>query len=271
MRSVAVTTGTRRSRRCGSSGSPKRSTSNGTSVAPVPRLRGRYYGTETFTDLRVERVDSAINFVWGLGSPIPAVPVDSFSVRWEGNWDFGAGRTYRFTLTTDDGMRMWIDNASVLDSWSIQPPTTYVRAFDVAAGRHYLRVDYYEHAGEATAQVAWAYQGTALPINAFRGRYYGGETFTNLLLERQDGAVNFWWAWGSPSPLVPANSFTVRWEGYWDFPASGRYRFRMTADDGIRIWIDNALILDAWIVQPPTTYVRYVSLTMGRHYVRVDY
>jgi len=70
---------------------------------------------------------------------------------------------------------------------------------------------------------------------------------------------------------VPANSFSVRWEGYWDFPASGRYRFRMTADDGIRIWIDNALILDAWIVQPPTTYVRYVSLTMGRHYVRVDY
>src|SRR5438552_3057839 len=100
-------------------------------------------------------------------------------------------------------MRMWIDNASVLDNWNIQPPTTYVRAVDVAAGRHYLRVDYYEHTGEATAQVAWAYQGTSLPINGFRGRYYGTETFTNLVLERQDGAVNFWWPGEARPPSCP--------------------------------------------------------------------
>src|SRR5207249_4610614 len=198
------------------------------------------------------------NFNWALGSPDPSLAVDSFSIRWEGYWDFPAGGSYRFSMTSDDGMRVWVDNVSVLDAWMIQPPTTYLRDFTVASGRHYVRVDYYEHTGNAVAQAAWVYQGTSLPVNGFRGRYYGTETFTDLRIERVDSAINFPWGLGSPGPVVPVDSFSVRWEGNWDFASGGTYRFTLTTDDGMRMWIDNASVLDNWNIQPPTTYVRAV-------------
>src|SRR5256885_14753881 len=64
-------------------------------------------------------------------------------------------------MTANDGIRIWIDNALILDAWIVQPPTTYVRYLSLTMGRHYVRVDYYEHTGEAVAPVAWAYKGAS--------------------------------------------------------------------------------------------------------------
>jgi hypothetical protein len=125
---------------------------------PVNAFRGLYYSDEAFTNLTIQRLDAGINFNWGMGSPDPSIAPDSFSVRWEGYWDFAQTGIYRFTVTADDGIRVWVDNASILDAWLIEPATTYVQNSAVASGRHYLRVDFFEHTGQAVAQVAWSYE-----------------------------------------------------------------------------------------------------------------
>lgn len=124
---------------------------------PVGAWRGRYFDNEDFTNLKLERLDSAIDFPWGMGSPDGLIAADTFSARWDGYWDFPQDGIYRFTMTTDDGLRVWADNGSVLDSWIVQPPTTYVRDIEVSAGRAYVEVDYFERTGEAISRVAWSY------------------------------------------------------------------------------------------------------------------
>ena len=60
--------------------------------------------------------DSGVPEMGGLG--------DHFSVRWTGSFDFGVGRYYSFTSTSDDGSRIRVDGVSVLDRWSSSAATS---------------------------------------------------------------------------------------------------------------------------------------------------
>ena len=80
----------------------------------------------------------------GPGGPTGiAVGSDNFPVRWVKTQSFAAG-TYTFTVTADDGVRVYLDGALVIDQWKDQPPTTYTASRSVSAGDHVLSVEYYE-------------------------------------------------------------------------------------------------------------------------------
>ncbi|NJN82756.1 MAG: SH3 domain-containing protein [Caldilineaceae bacterium] len=82
--------------------------------------------------------------------------------------------------------------------------------------------------------------------------------------------INFDWGTGSPHPLVPATNFSARFERTVNLPA-GNYRFSVRVDDGVRVWLDNMLILDDW--RESTARDLYVdqSLAAGDHQLRVEY
>ncbi len=125
---------------------------------PANAFRGLYFDNEDLSNMRVQRIDSSVNFNWGSGTPDPSVGADTFSVRWEGYWDYAQGGVYRFNATTDDGMRVSLDNlTSVVDSWIPQSPTTYTQDVEVTAGRHYVRVEFFERTAGAVAQVSWSF------------------------------------------------------------------------------------------------------------------
>ena len=86
------------------------------------------------------------------------MPADGFSARFTRNASFEAG-TYRFTVTGDDGLRLYVDGALRLDRWLDQAPTTYSVDVALSAGSHAVRLDYYENAGGAVAKLAWAKTG----------------------------------------------------------------------------------------------------------------
>jgi hypothetical protein len=84
-------------------------------------------------------------------------PDHRFSARFTRTVTFAAGH-YRFTVVTDDGSRLWIDNQLTLDAWHDQAPTSYTVDVDVdlSAGPHTLRYEYDEWIAGATAQLTWA-------------------------------------------------------------------------------------------------------------------
>ena len=51
----------------------------------------------------------------------------------------------------------------------------------------------------------------------------------------------------------------------------GNTTFTATSDDGIRVWVDGVLIINAWVDQGPTTYTAVRSITAGTHEVKVEY
>jgi hypothetical protein len=97
------------------------------------------------------REDPAIDFSWGLGSPGPGVNADYFSARWTRTVTLSQGE-YQFTVTADDGVRLYIDNVLVIDKWIDQGPTTYTVSKALTAGDHALKIEYYEHWVGATAK-----------------------------------------------------------------------------------------------------------------------
>jgi len=106
-------------------------------------------GTLIFT-----RTDSVINFNWGLGAPGPGAPVDEFFVQWTASLPVPQSRVYNFTVTSNDGVRMWIDGVQVLNSWTSQS-ATFTFSSSLTAGTHSFQVEYYDFSGSANISVAW--------------------------------------------------------------------------------------------------------------------
>ncbi|RJR16489.1 hypothetical protein C4579_00190, partial [Candidatus Microgenomates bacterium] len=98
----------------------------------------------------LSRTESEINHTWELNSPGVPVNADNFSTRWTTTANFSAG-TYQFTVTADDGVRLFIDDVLVLDKWIDQPPTTYQVTKTLSEGNHTIRMEYYERYVGATA------------------------------------------------------------------------------------------------------------------------
>ena len=113
---------------------------------------------------------------------------------------------------------------------------------------------------------------TAPPTGGLRAEYYEGINFDKQVLTRRDATIAFDWGHQPPAPGVPAEYFSVRWTGWLVPPASGRYVFHITVDDGMRIWVNNQLILNEWRGQPRSTYAAAIDLKAGEPYhLRVDY
>ena len=91
---------------------------------------------------------SSVNFNWGYGSPGPQVNVDNFSARFQRTQQIATG-TYRVTTSSDDGVRVSIDNVLVIDDWNVQPVTTTSQDVIIMNGNHQITIEYVEYSGLA--------------------------------------------------------------------------------------------------------------------------
>jgi M6 family metalloprotease-like protein len=120
-------------------------------------LRATYFANPDFSGASVSRVEGAMNFDWGVGSPDPAIPVDNFSARWVGELLPPTSGLYTFYSTPDDGVRVWVDGKLVIDSWIVQANAEHVGRIALTAGRRTSVVmEYFEAAGFALANLSWS-------------------------------------------------------------------------------------------------------------------
>lgn len=89
---------------------------------------------------------------------------------------------------------------------------------------------------------------------------------------RTDNVINFNWGDRSPGQGVPADAFSVRWTGSVRLPRDGKYTFYMVSDDGIRLWLDDQLVIDNWSSHSETENQGQIELWGGRpHPIRLEY
>lgn len=110
-------------------------------------------------------------------------------------------------------------------------------------------------------------QGTGL-----RGTYFDNMDFTGASINRVDPTVNFNWGEGSPASSLGVDTFSARWTGKIQALESGTYTFRVTGDDGVKLWVNGVVLIDKLIDQAPTAYSNTITLTAGQQYdIRLDY
>ena len=123
-----------------------------------PGLRCEFYANR---DLQgpslVTTTHPEVDFFWE-GAPAEGLPADHFSARWTG--EFRPARSERaiFTVSGDDGYRLFVDGREVLEHWSDHGVSTKMATLDVEAGRRYaIRLEFYDNI--RTAEVKLQYAG----------------------------------------------------------------------------------------------------------------
>lgn len=128
-------------------------------ISPEPPVTTPFYG-EYFNnaDLSGEptlvREDEKIDFDWGGDGPGGGINADQFSARWTGSFTFAAGE-HTFCARVDDGVRLWVGGNLIIDQWHDQAATTHKAVVVLSAGKHDIKMEYYENAGGAVAKLWW--------------------------------------------------------------------------------------------------------------------
>ena len=230
--------------------------------------KGEYWSNRSLDGYpALVRNDRVIDFDWGYNAPAAGLPRDNFSASWRGQLSFEEG-LYRFHAVVDDGIRLYVDGAPVLDDWQDRGKRELIADRWLPAGNHDLRVEYYEHGGQALISLWWE---DLTPSSDWKGEYWSNRDLDGYpALVRSDPAVSFNWEMGGPGGGIPSDDFSARWTRtiYFD---GGTYRFHAWVDDGVRIWVGEQRIINAWSNRSLHEVTADYSLSMGVHPVKVEY
>ncbi len=239
-----------------------------TATPPPAIWRGEYFSNPNLAGTPAYyRDDLTITFDWGVGAPVVGMPADAFSARWQRSLHF-ENSAYRFYVQSDDGVRVWLDGQLIIDQWHDAANIIYSTDQMLAAGNHTIRVEYYENWGDARLRFWWESIGQ---YPQWRAEYFANAGLYGApALTRNDLSIDFDWGRGGPAPGIPGDNFSARWTRTLDF-AEGTFRFHALVDDGLRLFVDDVLVLNDWRDGSLREVNADVYLTSGLHRLRVEY
>lgn len=265
-------------------------------------LRAELFRDKELKHLVKTRVDPQIDWMWAFAAPDDDVPADGFSVRWTGWLKPPRPGPYKFALIGDDGIRLWVSEKLLIDLWGNHLPERQEATIVLTRDPVGIRVEHYDDIISSLASLRWTPPGNSHeePVPAevlfqdqesakkavvraarpdfspasgtgLRAEIYRGANFQAKLLSRVDPDVN--WAWGQDAPAqnAPADGFSIRWTGWLKPPEPGEYRLIFIGDDGVRLWIDDRLVIDDWHDHDPTRLETTVNLSARHVRIRLEY
>lgn len=102
--------------------------------------------------------------------------------------------------------------------------------------------------------------------------YYDQIDLTGNTVKQVDPTVNFDWGGNPPVNGIPGNNWSARWLGQVQAETTTDYTFVTMSDDGVRLWVNNQLLIDNWTYHGTTTDRAVIHLTSGQKYdLRLEY
>ncbi|MEV5300269.1 PA14 domain-containing protein [Amycolatopsis methanolica] len=110
--------------------------------------------------------------------------------------------------------------------------------------------------------------------------YYGNTTLTGAPgalatgVGTGDGSLAVTWGANPPATGIPATNYSARFTGDLTMPTAGTYTIAATVIDGVRVYLDDLLVVDGWADHSSATTVTgtFANPTAGAvHRIRVDY
>jgi hypothetical protein len=236
----------------------------------VDGWKGEYYSNKELSG-EPERLrdDDSIEFNWKFNAPLAGIPINDFSVRWSQELSFDPA-IYRFTVQADDGIRLWIDGVVVIDQWRDGSFRKFTADVWMNKGKHDIVLEYYERSGVAKIELDWG----KIDTDDFRGwtaMYWPKPDFkADWALVIDHDKIDFDWGQNAPAASIPKDDFSIQWERTLSFE-SGRYRFSVRADDGIKFFIDGTKVLDEWHDSDASRVYTVDADLDGSHTLEVEY
>lgn len=100
--------------------------------------------------------------------------------------------------------------------------------------------------------------------NGLRGRYYDSQDFNGLVATRTDPTIDFEYGDGAPPFEDQGGSYSILWTGQVTPLYTETYTFTTINDDGVRLWVDDQLVIDDWNFHGPEERSGTVQLTANQ-------
>ena len=138
---------------------------------------------------------------------------DELSVIWTGKLKVPFEDNYTFYTTSDDGVRLWIDEKLIINNWTDHPATEDRGSVNLTTGNYDIKLEFYENRGWAAIKLLWGSSKSSkstIPSHYFYhevkgherqgliGRYYNELNFKDLKITRVDPNIDFDWGEGNP-------------------------------------------------------------------------
>ncbi|RJG41909.1 PA14 domain-containing protein [Motilimonas pumila] len=102
------------------------------------------------------------------------------------------------------------------------------------------------------------------------GQYYQGRDFDKLAFQRLDQSFDFNWKHGAPGSLSKDN-FSIRWQGLFHAPSNGSYTFYTSNDDGVKLAINQQVLIENWYGHGTLDSQKAINLAAGQHQIAIEY
>ncbi len=114
---------------------------------------------------------------------------------------------------------------------------------------------------------------SAAPVsgNGLTGAYFPRKDLTGTPVTRIDPTVNFTWNKSAPVAGIPADNFSVRWTGQVQPQFSGVTTFFALADDGVRLWVNDVLLVDRWVNNAGEASGTIILVGGQKYSIRMEY
>jgi beta-glucosidase len=109
--------------------------------------------------------------------------------------------------------------------------------------------------------------------SGLKGEYFNNDSLQGApALVRTDEKINFHWGAGSYAPSGPDDGFSARWTGYFIPRTDDDYKLYVSADDGVRLFINDKQVIDDWQRHGETLDTYATHLEKGKAYkIRLEY
>lgn len=108
-------------------------------------------------------------------------------------------------------------------------------------------------------------------IDDWRGEYFDNRDLEgDPILIRDDEEIDFNWKDDSPVSGISDDNFSARWTRELKFK-EGTYRFAVRVDDGVRLWLDDRLVIDEWERGSARTLSVDLRMAKGKHDIKLEY
>ncbi|MEN9612447.1 MAG: hypothetical protein RLZZ628_3261 [Bacteroidota bacterium] len=261
-------------------------------------LKTEYFSNSNSNDFPAQadviQLNETVNYNWGTGSPAATISKDHFKVRWTGKLRPLTDDNYTIYVTASDAVRLWVNNVQIINHWKAGNPQTHTGTIALQKNTDYdIQLEYYAQTNLASCVLQWSAAGICkevipasqlfTPTAACVGNGTGlrAEYFSNIVLtdtfpmaatvSRIEPSIYFDWGAGSPAG-ISNDFFKARFTGSIKTKDAGTYFFYVTADDGVRLWVNNQLLVNAWVDQPATEYMAKINLEACTAYpIRLEY
>ncbi|HCE45175.1 MAG TPA: glycoside hydrolase [Lentisphaeria bacterium] len=125
-----------------------------------PGVAVQYFNGCNFEKTASSTVEAEINQTWP-GPPLADLPkglegVNNFSARYEGVLNIPEDGEYEIGTVADDGARLWLDNAQVVDDWRAHAMEYHGRKLFFKKGQKVsLKLEYYQGGRDRGLRLVW--------------------------------------------------------------------------------------------------------------------